>query len=97
MKYSRVMDNNSGALSPVRVIDTANNISIESFAPDFGVDSTPPKLTATTNGSNVTLSFTDNHTGASGFWKPLSAFGDVLPNGGFKGTTTASNAIIYRI
>lgn len=97
MKYSRVMTNNSGALSPVRVIDTANNISIESFAPDFGVDSTPPKLTATTSGSTITLAFTDNDTGASGFWKPLSAFGDVLPTGVLKGTTASNNAIVYRI
>lgn len=97
MKYSRVMTNNSGALSPVRVMDTANNISLESFAPDFGVDSTPPKLTASTSGSTVTLTFTDNDIGASGFWKPLSAFGDTLPTGVLKGTTTSSNAIVYRI
>ena len=97
MTYSRIMENNSGALSPVRVIDTANNISDQSFAPDFGIDSTPPILTATTSGSTVTLTFTDNHTGASGFWKPLSAFGDTLPTGVLKGTTASNNAIVYRI
>lgn len=97
MTYSRIIANNSGALSPLRVVDTANNISDQSFAPDFGIDSTPPKLTATTSGSTITLSFTDNHAGASGFWKPLSAFGDTLPTGVLKGTTTSNNAIIYRI
>ncbi|MCB9807026.1 hypothetical protein H6768_04020 [Candidatus Peribacteria bacterium] len=45
----------------------------------------------------MTLTFTDNHIGASGFWKPLSAFGDTLPSGVLRGTTANNSAILYRI
>ena len=101
MTYSRVITNNSGALAAIRVQDSASNISDQSFSPDFGIDSTPPKLTATTTGTSgsatITLSFTDNASTDSGFWKPLSAFNDVLPDGVLRGTTASSNAILYRI
>lgn len=97
MTYSRVINNNKGALISLKVQDTAGNKSTSPLTANFGIDSTEPKLTATTSGSTITLAFTDNHTGASGFWKPLSAFGDVLPSGVSRGTTAANSAILYRI
>ncbi|MCB9807027.1 hypothetical protein H6768_04025 [Candidatus Peribacteria bacterium] len=44
MTYSRVITNNNTALSALKVQDNAHNISDESFSPDFGIDSTPPKM-----------------------------------------------------
>jgi len=90
------MNNVSSVASQVRVQDTATNIG-SSFAPDFGIDSLPPKLEASKTTNSVTLTFTDNHTGASGIWK----FSDTVPVGTaaspqiYKGG--ANNAILYRI
>jgi hypothetical protein len=67
--------NNAATLPALKVKDLADNISAESFSPDFGIDSIPPKLTATKTTNSVTLSFTDNHPGASGLWK----FSDNIP------------------
>jgi len=75
MTYSRVIANNSASLTGLNVKDVADNISIESFSPDFGIDSTPPRLIASKTTNSVTLSFTDNHVGASGIWK----FSDNVP------------------
>ena len=96
MTYSRVIANNSASLTGLNVKDVADNISIESFSPDFGIDSTPPRLIASKTTNSVTLSFTDNHVGASGIWK----FSDNVPVATpsspqiFKGW--ANNAILYR-
>lgn len=100
MTYSRVIANmNNATTTPpaVKVQDSANNKSAQSFQPDFGIDSTAPKLVATKTANSVTLAFTDNHVGASGFWKPLSAFNEVLPAGVSRGTTPGNNSILYRI
>lgn len=96
MTYSRVITNNNGALASVKVQDAANNKSDQAFTPDFGIDSTAPKLVATKTGNSVTLAFTDNHPGASGFWKPLSAFNDALPSGVSRGATPSDKSILYR-
>jgi len=96
MTYSRVITNNNGALAPLKVQDSAANKSTQSFQPDFGIDSTPPKLIATKTGSSVTLSFSDNGTEESGIWK----FTDSIPVPTatspqiYKGG--ANNAILYR-
>jgi hypothetical protein len=88
MTYSRLIAASNAALPAVRVWDTVGNVSDDSFAPNIGVDSIPPTLTATQSGSTVTLTFNDPH---SGFWKPLSAFNDVLPTGMSKDV-----AILYK-
>jgi hypothetical protein len=88
--------NNTGTPPPVRVRDTASNISDQTFTPDFGIDSTPPKLDASKTTNSVTLTFTDNHLGASGLWK----FSDNVPVGTatspqiYKGG--ANNVVLYR-
>jgi hypothetical protein len=100
MTYSRVIANmNNATTTPpaVKVQDSANNKSAQSFQPDFGIDSTAPKLVATKTANSVTLAFTDNHPGASGFWKPASAFNETLPAGVLRGTTAGNNSILYRI
>lgn len=90
--------NNATTTPPaVKVQDSASNKSVQSFQPDFGIDSTAPKLVATKTTNSVTLSFTDNHVGASGFWKPASAFNEILPAGVSRGTTANDKAILYRI
>jgi len=90
------MNNVNSVTSQVRVQDTANNLSDQTFAPDFGIDSLPPKLEASKTSNSVTLTFTDNQVGASGIWK----FSDTVPVGTatspqiYKGG--ANNAILYR-
>ena len=96
MTYSRVITNNNGALASVKVQDSANNKSDQAFTPDFGIDSMPPRLTASKTGNSITLSFVDNGSEDSGVWK----FSDNIPVPTatspqiFKGG--ANNAILYR-
>ena len=49
MTYSRVINNNKGALISLKVKDTAGNKSTAPLTANFGIDSTEPKLTATTS------------------------------------------------
>jgi len=90
--------NNATTTAPaVKVQDSANNKSTQSFQPDFGIDSTPPRLTASKTADSVTLSFVDNNAGDSGIWK----FSDNIPVPTatspqiYKGG--ANNSILYRI
>jgi hypothetical protein len=101
MTYSRVIANmNNATTTPpaVKVQDSANNKSTQSFQPDFGIDSTPPRLTASKTTDSVTLSFVDDSAGDSGIWK-FSAFNIPVPTATspqiYKGG--ANNAILYRI
>ena len=59
MKYSRVLTN-STSVTPyaVTVHDTAGNIG-PAYTPNIGVDTVPPKVTASISGTNVTLKISD--------------------------------------
>lgn len=68
MKYSRVLVNNSTISSSVSVEDTAKNIG-NSYTTQVGVDTIPPKVTASISGTTVTLNVSDPAEGGSGLWK----------------------------
>jgi len=93
MTYSRVINNNKGALISLKVQDTAGNKSTSPLTANFGIDSTPPRLTATKTTNSVTLNFVDNGSEDSGIWKSH----DTTPvnTGILKGGE--NNKILYRI
>ena len=76
MKYSRVLVNNSTISSSVSVEDTAKNIG-NSYTTQVGVDTIPPKVTASISGTTVTLNVSDPAEGGSGLWKAASS----MPSG----------------
>lgn len=91
MKYSRVLSN-STAVAPyaVTVHDTAGNIG-PAYTPNIGVDTVPPKVTASISGTTVTLNVSDSSDGGSGLWKPNTG----IPSGVDKNIPTG--AILYRV
>ncbi len=96
MKYSRVL-NNSTTTTPyaVTVYDTAGNIG-PAYTPDIGVDTVPPKVTASISNTTVTLNVSDSADGGSGLWKPNNG----IPVGVNKNPPTSLYpvpAILYRI
>lgn len=91
MKYSRVLTNSSAVMPyAVTVSDTAGNVG-PSYTPDIGVDTVPPKVTASISGTTVTLNVSDSSDGGSGLWKPNNG----IPAGVNK--NTATGAILYRV
>lgn len=50
MRYIRRIANNIGTLTSLEVKDTAGNVSDNSWGPNIGIDSTPPKLQVTSSG-----------------------------------------------
>jgi hypothetical protein len=87
MTYSRVFLNNSAISSAVSVQDTAGNIGT-THTTQIGVDTVPPKVTASISGTTVILNVSDPSEGGSGLWKATSS----MPSG-----VSKTGSVIYRI
>ena len=72
------------------VLDTAGNVG-PSYTPDIGVDTVPPKVTASISGTTVTLNVSDSSDGGSGLWKPNNG----IPTGVNKIQQQALFSIVY--
>jgi hypothetical protein len=80
MTYSRILFNNTNTSYAVNVQDTAGNIGTPQSL-QVGVDTVPPKVTATRSNTTVTLSVSDPAEGGSGLWKAASSVANVTKNG----------------